>query len=311
MNNIIFMGTPDFAIPAINAIHLSQHQICAVVTNPDKPYGRGRKLKPSAIKMIAQDLKYPILQPEKLNDSNFLNEIEKLKPSLLVVVAFKKIPPQLYNLATHGAINIHASLLPKYRGAAPIHHAILNGERETGVTTFQINDKIDTGNIICQEKISIKSDETTGSLWTKLSQLGQVAILKTLDQLDTGKINYILQDNLLATKAPKIFPKDLKIDWDKSATQIHNQIRAYSPKPGAFTTLNGKRIKLFSTSVIEPINEQKKDQLGRIRINNNNLTIMTGNGILNVSEIQSEGKSRMDVKSYLSGNKIEKEAICL
>jgi len=305
------MGTPDFAIPALNAIHYSQHQICAVITNPDKPYGRGRKLRPSAIKLTAQKLNYPILQPEKLNDSNFLLKIEQLKPTLMVVVAFKKLPQSLYNLSTHGAINIHASLLPKYRGAAPIHHAILNGDNETGVTTFQINDKIDTGNIICQEKISIKSDETTGSLWTKLSQLGQVAILKTLDQLELGEIKYISQENRLATNAPKIYPEDLKIDWNKPATQIHNQIRAFSPKPGAFTMLNGKRIKLFSTSVVEPINEQKKDQPGRIRINKNNITIMTGNGILNISEIQSEGKPRMDVKSYLSGNKIEKEAICL
>ena len=310
MNNIIFMGTPDFAVPALKAIHNSQHQICAVVTIPDKPFGRGQKLKSSDIKNVAEELNYPIFQPEKINNPLFLDQIKNLNPSLMIVVAFKKLPSKLYNLATYGAVNIHASLLPKYRGAAPIHHAILNGDSETGVTTFQINDKIDTGNIIFQAKINIENNETIGMLWTKLSYLGQDVIIKTLDQIDSGKINYISQDNKFATNAPKITTVDLLINWKDSATNIQNKIRAFSPKPGAYTTLNGKRIKLFSTIVLDPTNEQKMDQPGRIRNNKKEITIMTGNGILNVLEIQPEGKPRMDVKSYLSGNKIEEETIC-
>ena len=310
MNKIIFMGTPDFAVPALKAIHNSKHEICAVVTNTDKPFGRGQKLRSSDIKKVAEEFNYPILQPEKLNDPLFLGQIKKLNPSLMIVVAFKKLPSKLYNIATHGAVNIHASLLPKYRGAAPIHHAILNGDSETGITTFQINDKIDTGNIIYQKKINIENNETTGSLWIKLSYLGQDVIINTLDQIDSGKINYISQDNQLATKAPKIIPENLIINWKDSAINIQNKIRAFSPKPGAYTTLIGKRIKLFSTLVVDPTNEQKIDKPGRIRTNKNEITIMTGNGILNVLEIQPEGKPRMDVKSYLSGNKIEEKAIC-
>ena len=309
MDKIIFMGTPDFAVPALNAIHNSRHKICAVVTNPDKPSGRGRKLSASAVKIKANFFNYPVLQPEKLSDPQFLDKIKTINPTIMVVVAFKKIPVQLYQLAEFGAVNIHASLLPKYRGAAPIHHAILNGDSETGVTTFQINDKIDTGNILCQKKINIGKNETTGSLWTKLSNLGQDVILNTLDQFDSGKINYISQDNSKATIAPKIHPKDFVINWNNSALKIQNQICAFSPKPGAFTTLNGKRIKLFSTEIGNPINEQRMDYPGRIRAYKNKITIMTGNGILNVFEIQPEGKPRMDVKSYLSGNELE-EAIC-
>jgi methionyl-tRNA formyltransferase len=310
MKKIIFMGTPDFAVPTLKAIHNSKHEICAVVTNPDKPFGRGLKLGSSDIKKVAESLNYPIIQPQKLSDPHFLKQIEQLQPTLMVVVAFKKLPSKLYNLAKHGAVNIHASLLPKYRGAAPIHHAVLNGEKETGVTAFQINDKIDTGNILFQEKINIEKDETTGSLWTKLSYLGQDVIIKTLDQFDSGEIKYNSQDNSEATKAPKIHPEDFVIDWNQSALKIHNQIRAFSPKPGAFTTLNGKRIKLFSTEIEGPINEKNKDIPGRIRVKKDIITIMTGNGILNVLEIQPEGKPRMNVKSYLAGNKIEEEAIC-
>lgn len=310
MDNIIFMGTPDFAVPALKTIHNSRHNICAVVTNPDKPAGRGRKLLPSAVKQTAEELDYPIIHPEKLNSQKFLDEIQLLNPSIMVVVAFKKLPTKLYNLAEHGAVNIHASLLPKFRGAAPIHHAILNGEKETGVTTFQINDKIDTGKIISQKKINIENGDTTGSLWTKLSNLGGDVILNTLDQFDTGNISFISQEDSIATKAPKIYPKDLLINWKDSALRIHNQIRAFSPKPGAYTHLNGKRIKLFSTQISKLKEGNKMDIPGRIKKNKDKITIMTGNGILNVLEIQPEGKPRMDVKSYLLGNKINEEAIC-
>ncbi len=305
------MGTPDFAVPALKAIHESKHQICTVVTNPDKPFGRGQKLKPSDVKIVAEKLNYPILQPTKLNESQFLNEINALNPDLFVVVAFKKLPPQLYNIAKHGAVNIHASLLPKYRGAAPIHHAILNGDKETGVTTFQINEKIDTGNILFQEKINIDLTDTVGSLWIKLSNLGKNVILKTLDQFDLGKMNYQMQDNQIATKAPKIKPEDIKINWNNSAISIHNQIRAFSPKPGAYTTLNGKRLKLLSTSICNPLDEYNNGLPGKIIVNKNIMIIITGDGTLNVLEIQLEGKPKMNVKSYLAGNKIGEDAICL
>ena len=186
----------------------------------------------------------------------------------------------------------------------------MNGDNETGVTTFQINDKIDTGNIIDQKKIKIEENDDIGSLWTKLSNLGQDVILKTLDQFDIGNLNYQIQNNEQATKAPKIKAEDFIINWENSAVSIHNQIRAFTPKPGAYTTLNGKRIKLFSTYVGDSNNEQTGDYPGRISANKDKITIMTGNGTLNVLEVQPEGKPRMNVKSYLAGNKIEEEAIC-
>tara|TARA_B100000700_G_C14880734_1_gene777949 strand:- start:219 stop:1136 length:918 start_codon:yes stop_codon:yes gene_type:complete len=304
------MGTPDFAVPALKAIHNSKHNICAVVTNPDKPAGRGQKLLASAVKQAAEEFGYPILQPEKLNSPNFLNEIKSLNPSIMVVVAFKKLPSKLFNLAEHGAVNIHASLLPKYRGAAPIHHAVLNGDTETGLTIFQINDKIDTGNLICQKKIKIEKDDTTGSLWTKLSHLGGDIILNTLDQFDLEEVKYISQNNSEATKAPKIKPEDLLINWENPTKTIQNKIRAFAPKPGAYTTLNGKRIKIFSTEIGELNENTRLDYPGRIKTNKNKITIKTGDGILNVLELQTEGKPRMDVKSYLAGNKITEEAKC-
>ncbi|MAJ45363.1 MAG: methionyl-tRNA formyltransferase [Candidatus Marinimicrobia bacterium] len=310
MKNIIFMGTPDFAVPSLEAIHNSKHNICAVVTNPDKLAGRGRKLVSSAVKQKAEELGYFVLQPKNLNSPEFLDEIRSLNPSLMVVIAYKKIPSNLYEIAENGAVNLHASLLPKYRGAAPIHHALLNGDKETGLTTFKINDKIDTGNILYQKKVNIEENDNIGTLWTKLSNLGKDVILKTLNQFESGIFNYQIQDNQYATKAPKIKSEDFKINWMNSAISIHNQIRAFTPKPGAYTTLNGKRIKLFSSFVSYPSKDEFAKTPGKITSKKNRILIMTGHGVLNVHEIQPEGKPRMDVASYLTGNKIFKDAIC-
>ena len=304
MENLIFMGTPDFAVPTLKSIHESRHKISAVVTNIDKRGGRGRKLIPPKVKQVAENLGYDIIQPEKLNSIKFLDKIKSLNPSLIIVVAFKKLPRELYEIPDYGAVNIHASLLPKYRGAAPIHHAILNGEKQTGLTTFKINERIDTGKIINQRKIKIMQDDTTGSLWAKLSNLGGSIILETIDCLEKNSFNFKIQENQKATNAPKIKPEDLRINWENSAEKIHNQIRAFSPKPGAYSILNGKRIKFFNSSVNYQFEINKKNNPGYIYSDKNSFTIITGNGALEIFEIQPEGKSRMGIKNYLAGNRI-------
>ena len=298
---IVFMGTPDFAIPALSEIHNSRHQLVAVVTIPDKKAGRGRQVRPSAVKEWALDHQYPLLQPDSLEDPVFLNNIRDCQADVFVVVAFRILPPQLYEIPPFGSVNIHASLLPRYRGAAPIQRALMKGETETGVTIFQIEKKVDTGGILMQERIPIQSEDQLGDLWQRLAQCGGQSLLPALEGLISGKITPCKQDDSISSRAPKIQKKDTQINWQRSAEVIHNQIRALSPCPGASSLLGGKKIKLLRAR----ISQDKVQDLepGEIQPMKDHLNVGTGSGILEVLEVHPEGKRRQTTKEYLQGHK--------
>ncbi len=239
--NIIFMGTPDFSIPSLRTLIESKHNVLAVVTAPDKQRGRGRKVSFTSVKDFANNNNIPVLQPERLkNNSSFVDELKQFDADLYVVVAFRILPPDVFEIPKYGSFNLHASYLPKYRGAAPIQWALINGEAETGLTTFKLAEKVDTGNIYLQIRTDIKTDDNLETLHDKLSAEGSKVVLDTVNLIESG--DYVLheQDNTLATPAPKITKVAAKIDWNKSAYQIHNLIRGLSPIPGAFFEFEGK-----------------------------------------------------------------------
>src|SRR5688572_14650418 len=242
---VIFMGTPQFAVPSLIKLNQEGINICSVITVPDKPSGRGLKLTPSPVKIAAQELGLNILQPEKLKDSGFIDKLKKLNPDLGVVVAFRMLPEAVFNLPAKGTINLHASLLPKYRGAAPINWAIINGEKETGVTTFQLQQKIDTGRIYLQQKISISREDNAGTLHDKLMEAGAELLLKSVKAVRDNNIQPIPQPEGDFPLAPRIFPEDCKIDFNSDAKKLYNFVRGLSPYPGSWTLMDGKRIKIL------------------------------------------------------------------
>ena len=255
MNNfrIVFMGTPDFAIPSLQKLLEAGYEIPAVVTAPDKPAGRGMKLTESAVKKFALSKGLKVLQPEKLKNQDFIEELKNLKADMQVVVAFRMLPEVVWNMPPMGTINLHASLLPQYRGAAPINWAIINGEKETGVTTFKLKHEIDTGDILLQEKITIGDRETAGELHDRVKEIGAELLLQTIDKLSHNKLQETPQSIISGTSgdqrylhhAPKISTETCEIKWEKSTDEIYNLIRGLSPNPAAFTFLNGKKIKIF------------------------------------------------------------------
>ncbi|MCS6935680.1 MAG: methionyl-tRNA formyltransferase [Chitinophagales bacterium] len=296
---IVFMGTPDFAVPMLQALHASPHQVVAVVTAPDKPAGRGLKMHESAVKRKAKELGLKILQPEKLRDENFLSELRALQADLFVVVAFRMLPEVVWSMPPLGSINLHASLLPQYRGAAPIQRAIMNGETETGVTTFFLQHEIDTGKIIFQEKIPITDNDTGGTVYEKLKTLGTALLLKTVNAIAAGDYPQIPQEHIKDIHhAPKIFTEDCRIDWRLPARCIYNHIRALNPHPGAFTTLQGKIFKILRAQVEENLHGPP----GTIATDGKTyLTVYCGEGALKILECQPEGKRLMTIAEYLRG----------
>ena len=248
---LVFFGTPDFAVPSLCALHESNHEVLGVVTNPDKKSGRGQKVQSSPVKNTAEKYGYTIFQPKDLRNNDFISQIKQIKSDIYVVVAFKILPESILKIPTKGSVNLHASLLPKFRGAAPINHAILNGETKTGVTTFQIQKSVDTGDILLQHIISLNNSITAGEVYNELSQLGATLLVKTIDGLDHGNIVPQKQQGEISTIAPKISVDDCRINWNNPAKIIHNQIRAVSPKPGAFTYFKGKRVKLFKSKELK------------------------------------------------------------
>jgi methionyl-tRNA formyltransferase len=295
------MGTPEFAVVSLKRLLEAKINIVAVVTASDKPSGRGLKIQMSPVKKVALDANIPILQPEKLTDPDFLKRLSDLKPDLIVVVAFRILPESIFTLPIKGTINLHGSLLPKYRGAAPINWAIINGETETGVTTFFIKKEVDTGNIIDRQKVSITPNMTAGELHDIMADVGSDLLLETVRKVEQGKVITSKQDDILSTNAPKIHREDCVINFHQSAQSVHNFIRGLSPYPAAHTYLKGRRIRLFKSelhdlealnagpgSIIE-ISEGKK------------LIIQCKPGKVSIKEIQVEGKKRMMVESYLRG----------
>ena len=298
---LVFFGTPDFSIPTLNALNNSSHDILRVVTIPDKKSGRGLKYYPSSVKKHAQMLNLPIVEINDLRDSEFLTKLRHIKPDLFIVVAFRKLPESLLKIPLIGAVNLHASLLPKYRGASPVTHAILNGEKKTGITTFLIEQKIDTGDILLQHQLNISNDITTGELLEELSDIGAEIMLNTLDGISNNSIKPKKQDNTLATLAPKINIHDCKINWNLPAESIHNQIRAFTPSPGAFTFYNNKRIKLYGSNIENRVSNIKLKP-GQIYYIKPTILIGTSHNYVRIAEIQIEGKKKMPVTNFMHGN---------
>ena len=297
---LVFFGTPDFAVPTLDALHDSSHEILGVVTSPDKKSGRGLKIKSSAIKKNAEKYGFPVYQPESTRNKQLHSILKEINPDIYVVVAYKILPESILNIPHRGAVNLHASLLPKYRGAAPVNHAILNGETETGLTTFLIQKKVDTGDLLLQQSLPIDNSITTGETLSKLSFLGADLVIKTLDALVKNTIKPIKQDDTKATFAPKINVQDCKINWSNPALMIHNQIRAFSPKPGAFTFYNNKRVKLFGSTILT---ESGLNKLlpGQIEYSNSIFMVGTGTQPIQLTNIQIEGKKTLPVDQFILG----------
>jgi len=299
------MGTPQFAVPSLNKLYEAGYTIAGVVTAPDKPAGRGMQLTESAVKKYALEKDLKILQPEKLKDPAFIEELKSLKADVQVVVAFRMLPEIVWNMPPLGTINLHASLLPQYRGAAPINWAIINGEKETGVTTFKLKHDIDTGNILLQEKISITENETAGTLHDKMMEIGGELLLKTINKLAKGKLEEIVQPHSLNLAphtlhhAPKIFTETCEINWKKNVDEIYNLIRGLSPYPAAFTYLNGKKLKIFSS---EKEADKEIQEPGKIFTDNKSfLKFPANDGFISLKEIQLEGKKKMMIEDFLRG----------
>jgi len=300
---IIFMGTPDFAVASLEALIQSGEQVVAVVTVPDKPAGRGQKIHESAVKILAAQHNIPVLQPVKLRDEAFLTELKSFQADLQVVVAFRMLPEMVWNMPKFGTINVHASLLPQYRGAAPINHAIINGEKESGVTTFLLQHEIDTGNILLSKKVAIKETDNAGDLHDKLMVAGAETLLQTIEQLKAGTLQPKPQDDLIAAAslkhAPKIFKEDCKINWDQPTAQIYNFIRGLSPYPAAFTLLNDKVLKIYRTEK-ELVNTPTIP--GTIETDKKSfLKIAAQDGYIIIYDLQLEGKKKMNVVDFLKG----------
>lgn len=300
---VVFFGTPDFARASLEAIHTSAHEVVGVVTVADKASGRGQKVHQSPVKTYAVEHDLPLFQPEKLRNEEFLSQIQSLNADIFVVVAFRMMPKVLFSMPRLGTFNLHASLLPDYRGAAPINYAVINGETKSGVTTFFINEKIDEGNILLQAETEISPEDNAGTLHDRLMEIGAKLVVETLDGLAEGKLTEITQNQKENPKtAYKIFKEDTKIDWEKEVEVIHNFIRGMSPYPAAFTVLEvggeQKILKIFKGK-FQKIEHFKEN--GEIEISKNEFKIYAKNGVYFPEELQLEGKKRMNLKDFLNG----------
>ena len=298
---IVFMGTPNFATPSLRALVEGGLKPIAVVTGSDKKRGRGQVLSSTPIKLLAQELGIDlILQPESVGDPQFASEIQSLQADVIVVVAFRILPEAVFSASSLGTFNLHGSLLPKYRGAAPINRAVMAGEVETGVTTFLLQRKVDTGNVIMQRSMSISPDETAGDIHDRMMLLGAEVVLETSRRIIDGRIEPLPQDDSLATPAPKIFKNDCAIRWSDDVGSVHNHVRGLSPFPGAYTNLKGKQLKIFKTRMIEGSGSP-----GEILQSEGTIVAACGTGAVEVLEIQLAGKKRMSSADFLRGSALE------
>ena len=302
---IVFMGTPEFAVSSLDKLLQAEYNIVGVITAPDKAAGRGMSLQQSAIKKFALEKGLKILQPEKLKDPVFLKELKSLNADMQVVVAFRMLPEVVWNMPPMGTINLHASLLPQYRGAAPINWAIINGEKETGVTTFKLQHQIDTGNILLQEEITIGEDETAGELHDKMKEIGAKLLVKTVKELVQGNLNSIPQSwsdrdgQTMLKHAPKLSTKTSKIDWTKTVDEVYNLIRGLLPYPGAFTLLNSKSLKIYKAKkeIIQPVIAAGGYETDKKTF----LKFACNKGYISITELQLEGKKKLNVQEFLRG----------
>ncbi|HEX9653199.1 MAG TPA: methionyl-tRNA formyltransferase [bacterium] len=300
---IIFMGTPEFAIPSLEAIHHSSHELLAVVTAPDKPVGRGLKIQASPVKKVAHRLGVPVLQPGEFKSSEFIRALQEFKPELSVVVAFRILPPEVFRIPPKGTINLHASLLPKYRGAAPINWAIIKGEKETGLSTIIIQEQVDAGDLILQKPVAIGDDETAGELHDRLALSGAELLLETLARIENGVAQLQFQTGEI-TKAPKLTRELMRIRWDDDADKIRNLIRGLSPSPGAFSFLNSKLVKLLRGRVVDSFAPAEPGKVVQVELKTGRVIVGCGRRQLEITELQIEGKRPMTTKEYLIGHRL-------
>ncbi len=300
------MTSSGFSVPCLEKIIRSKHKLIGIVTHTDKPEGRGRKIKKGVIKEYAERNNITCLAPVDLKDREFIERLKEINPELAVVIAFRILPKEVFAIPKFGTINIHASLLPEYRGAAPINWAIINGEKETGLSIFFINEYVDKGDIILQKKISIGEDETAGELQQRLLIQCPDLLMEVIDKIQKGDITAAPQKKNDLKKAPKIKPLHLIIDWSKHALHIHNLVRGLSPSPGAYTTFKNKRLKIFKTKIFDL--ENTKGNPGSIYISNldKGLIVNTGKGMIQILELMKEGKKKMFIRDFLIGNEIFK-----
>lgn len=296
------MGTPDFAVASLDALHKSSHEVLAVVTVADKPAGRGLQLQMSPVKKYAVDNHIPVLQPLKLKDPEFLEQLKSFNADLFVIVAFRMLPEAVWNMPPMGSVNLHGSLLPKYRGAAPINRAIMDGEKETGVTVFFLQHEIDTGKVLQRKVISIGDDMNAGELHDLMMAVGAEVLAEAVDKIARGEVDATAQDVLISSgeevrHAPKIFKEDCSIDWDKSLDEVHNFIRGLSPYPAAWTMLNGKNLRIFKGQKMKGVKLSAPFETDGKHF----LRFACADGAYDVSDLQMEGKKRMGVEEFLRG----------
>lgn len=300
---IVFMGTPDFAVPVLESLCDAGHKVEAVVTQPDKPRGRGKEMQHTPVKESALERNIKVYQPVKVKDEEFVDTLRGINPDVIVVVAFGQIlPSSIIHLPKYGCINVHASLLPKYRGAAPIQWVIIDGEKETGITTMQMDEGLDTGDIMLKAAVAIDEKETGGSLHDKLAEMGGKLIVDTLKQVDEGSITPVKQDDSKSNYAKMLDKKLGKIDFNKSAGEIERLVRGLNPWPSAYAFLHGKTLKIWDADVKEEKTDAAPGQI--IRVTKDEIEVSTGNGVLIINELQLEGKKRMDTESFLRGYKV-------
>lgn len=312
---IIYMGTPEFAVESLKLLLENNYNIVGVITVPDKPAGRGQQVQESAVKKFAVEKGLTVLQPEKLKDTQFLEQLKALKADLQIVVAFRMLPEIVWNMPRLGTFNLHGSLLPQYRGAAPINWAVMNGEKETGVSTFFLQHEIDTGKIIFREKVSISENETAGEIHDKLMRIGAQLVVKTVRAIEQGSYPQVDQLQLIDAgielkTAPKIFKENCRIDWNRSVTEIHNHIRGLSPYPTAFTDFLSPEGKLFPVKIFKSKKEEVQTETEARSVNTdsrNYIKIATRSGYLNIEELQVAGKKRMTVNEFLRGFPIKND----
>jgi methionyl-tRNA formyltransferase len=302
---IVFLGTPEFATTSLNALMQSKHEVVGVVTAPDKPAGRGQQLNESDVKKFAVQHELKLFQPEKLRDEHFIQELKNLNADLFVVVAFRMLPEVVWNMPRLGTLNLHGSLLPQYRGAAPIQWAVMNGETETGCTTFRLKHEIDTGEVLGQHKMSIAPNETAGELYERMMHEGADLLVSTLDLLEEQKVEPIAQEKLITSElkhAPKLLKEDGRVRLTDSPAVVHNRVRGVTPFPGAFTTFQGKILKIHKGL---PEETEHSFELGSFHSDNKTfLKLAVNGGFYNLFEVQLEGKKRLAVDEFLRGTSI-------
>jgi methionyl-tRNA formyltransferase len=302
---LIFMGTPDFALPSLRRLAESGHRIEAVVTRPDRPRGRGLRSSTPPVKELAVSLGIPVLQPENLKDPDFLRQMSGYGADLFVVVAFRILPQEIVSMPSRGTIDVHPSLLPRYRGAAPIQWALINGETQTGVSVFFIGRKIDAGDIIRQRTVDIDPQETAGELSQKLARISAEVLLEVVDEMDRGEVSTISQEGAEPSPAPKINRQHGRIHWDRPAAELKNLIRGLNPSPGAYTSFGGKTIKIYRADLAGPSPEDTAPGEVTAADKHDGLVVNTAEGRLSLIEVQLEGKRRMKSAEFLRGFRIQ------